>query len=158
MTLWTTDIQYWTRQARKEPCPPLPLGLTCVCVCVCVWCVCAQSCLTLFNPIDYSPPGSLCPWDSPGKNAGVGCHFLFEGIFLSGECIISSVQSCHSKDLKQRTRVTAQSFIWETKDNTPRRQKGRASLEGEAPACLGSLFSYLLSPPPEPALCTLRLA
>ena len=23
----------------------------------------------------------LCPWDSPGKNTGVGCHFQFQGIF-----------------------------------------------------------------------------
>ena len=23
----------------------------------------------------------LCPWDSPGKNTGVGCHFLLHGIF-----------------------------------------------------------------------------
>ena len=23
----------------------------------------------------------FCPWDSPGKDAGVGCHFLFQGIF-----------------------------------------------------------------------------
>ena len=23
----------------------------------------------------------LCPWDSPGKNTGVDCHFLFQGIF-----------------------------------------------------------------------------
>ena len=23
----------------------------------------------------------LCPWDSPGKNSGVGCHFLLQGIF-----------------------------------------------------------------------------
>ena len=23
------------------------------------------------------------PWDSPGKNTGVGCHFLLEGIFLT---------------------------------------------------------------------------
>ena len=29
----------------------------CVCVCVCV-CKCAQSCMTLCNPMDYSPPGS----------------------------------------------------------------------------------------------------
>ena len=28
-------------------------------------------------PIDGSPPGS-CPWDSPGKNTGVGCHFLLQ--------------------------------------------------------------------------------
>ena len=30
------------------------------------------------DPMDCSPPGS-CPWDSPGKNAGVGCHFLVQG-------------------------------------------------------------------------------
>ena len=36
-----------------------------------------QLCLTLCNPVDYL----LCPWDSPGKNTGVGCHFLLQGIF-----------------------------------------------------------------------------
>ena len=25
----------------------------------------------------------LCPWDFPGKNTGVGCHFLLPGIFLT---------------------------------------------------------------------------
>ena len=25
----------------------------------------------------------LCPWDSPGMNIGVGCHFLLQGIFLT---------------------------------------------------------------------------
>ena len=35
-----------------------------------------QSCPTLCDPIDGSPPGSPRPWDSPGKNTGVGCHFL----------------------------------------------------------------------------------
>ena len=28
-------------------------------------------------------PRLLCPWDSPGKNTGVGCHFLLQGIFLT---------------------------------------------------------------------------
>ena len=27
------------------------------------------------------PAVLLCPWDSPGKNTGVGCHFLLQGIF-----------------------------------------------------------------------------
>ena len=26
------------------------------------------------------PSRLLCPWDSPGKNTGVGCHVLFQGI------------------------------------------------------------------------------
>ena len=25
----------------------------------------------------------LCPWDYPGKNTGVGCHFLLQGISLT---------------------------------------------------------------------------
>ena len=25
----------------------------------------------------------FCPWDSPGKNTGVGCHALLQGIFLT---------------------------------------------------------------------------
>ena len=29
----------------------------------------------------YSPPGSSIHWDSPGKNTGVYCHALFQGIF-----------------------------------------------------------------------------
>ena len=27
--------------------------------------------------------GVLCPWDSPGKNIGVGYHFLPQGTFLT---------------------------------------------------------------------------
>ena len=37
-----------------------------------------QLCPTLCNPIDGSPPGSPCRWDSPGKNTGVDCHFLLQ--------------------------------------------------------------------------------
>ena len=29
------------------------------------------------------PARILCPWNSPGKNTGVGCHFLLQGIFLT---------------------------------------------------------------------------
>ena len=29
------------------------------------------------------PARLLCPWDSPDKNTGVGCHFLLQGIFLT---------------------------------------------------------------------------
>ena len=28
-----------------------------------------------------TPARFLCPWDSSGKNVGVGCHFLLQGIF-----------------------------------------------------------------------------
>ena len=29
------------------------------------------------------PARLLCPWDSPGKNTGVDCHFLLQEIFLT---------------------------------------------------------------------------
>ena len=41
----------------------------------------AQLFPTLCNPMDCSPPGSYVLGDSPGKNIGVGCHFLLQGIF-----------------------------------------------------------------------------
>ena len=44
-----------------------------------------QSCPTLCDPVDGSPPGSPIPWDSPGKNTGVGCHFLFQCIKVKSE-------------------------------------------------------------------------
>ena len=40
-----------------------------------------QSCLTLCDPMDCSPPGSSVHGDSPGKNTGMGCHALLQGIF-----------------------------------------------------------------------------
>ena len=30
---------------------------------------------------ELQPTRLFCPWDSPGKNAGVGCHSLLQGIF-----------------------------------------------------------------------------
>ena len=32
------------------------------------------------RPHGLQPDRLLCPWDSPGKNTGVGCHFLLQGI------------------------------------------------------------------------------
>ena len=40
-----------------------------------------QSCPTLCDPMDCSPPGSAVHGDSPGKNTGVGWHALLQGIF-----------------------------------------------------------------------------
>ena len=40
-----------------------------------------QSCPTLCDPMDCSPPGSSVLGDSSGKNTGVGCHAFLQGIF-----------------------------------------------------------------------------
>ena len=55
---------------------PLKVVLGCACVQVC-----AQLCSTLCDPMDCSPASLLCPWDFPGKNTGMGCCALFQGIF-----------------------------------------------------------------------------
>ena len=41
----------------------------------------AQSCLILSDPMDCSPRGSSAHEIFPGKDTGVGCHFLLQGIF-----------------------------------------------------------------------------
>ena len=66
----------------------------CVCECVCThthtyiyicYAKSLQSCPTLCDPIDGSPTRLPCPWDSPGKNTGVGCHFLLQWIKVKSE-------------------------------------------------------------------------
>ena len=42
-------------------------------------CLVTKSCPTVLQP--QGPAVLLCPWDFPGKNTGVGCHFLHQGIF-----------------------------------------------------------------------------
>ena len=44
-------------------------------------CLVTQLCPALCNPIDCDAPGSSVYGVSPGKNTGVGCHSLFQGIF-----------------------------------------------------------------------------
>ena len=46
-------------------------------------CVCVCSCVQLFVTYGLQPTMLLCPWDSPGKNTGVACHALLQGIFLT---------------------------------------------------------------------------
>ena len=55
-------------------------------------CVRAQLCMTLCNPMYCSLPGSSVHGISPGKNAGVGCHFLLQGIFpTQGSNLVSCI-------------------------------------------------------------------
>ena len=35
------------------------------------------------QPHGLWPTRLLCPWNSPGKNSGMGCHSLLQGIFLT---------------------------------------------------------------------------
>ena len=48
---------------------------------MCCGCLVAKSRLTLCDPMNCSLAGSSVHGDSPGKNTGVGCHALLQGIF-----------------------------------------------------------------------------
>ena len=75
----------------------------------CVHAKSLQSCPTLCNTLDRSPPGSSCPWDSSGKNTGVGCCALLQGIFPtqgSNPCLLCV--------LPLAVRFFTSSATWET--------------------------------------------
>ena len=44
------------------------------------------------RPHRWQPNRLLCPWDSPGKNTGVGCHFLLQCMKVKSESEVA--QSC----------------------------------------------------------------
>ena len=44
------------------------------------------------NKIGVYTTSLLCPWDSPGKNTGVGCHFLLQCMKVKSESKVA--QSC----------------------------------------------------------------
>ena len=52
-------------------------------------CMCVHACKfasIVFDSLQHYglyPTRLLCPWNSPGKNTGVGCHFLLQAIFLT---------------------------------------------------------------------------
>ena len=48
--------------------------------CVCISCSVMTDSL---RPHGVHPSRLLCPWNSPGKNTGVGCHSLLQGISLT---------------------------------------------------------------------------
>ena len=58
------------------------------CCCCCVASVVSDS----VRPHRRQPTRLLCPWDSPGKNTGVGCHFLLQCMKVKSESEVA--QSC----------------------------------------------------------------
>ena len=52
-----------------------------VCVCVCAHTLGCSVLSDVLWPHELQPTRLLCPWNSPGKNTGAGCHFLLQGFF-----------------------------------------------------------------------------
>ena len=82
----------WTAKSHCEQFIPLENNLSCIFPLAiarfCFFlpaCLVTQSCLTLCDPMDCSLPGSSVYRGSPGKNTGVGCNPLLQGIFPTQE-------------------------------------------------------------------------
>ena len=45
--------------------------------------MCACSVVSSLRSLGLWPTKLLCSWNSLGKNTGVGCHYLLQGIFLT---------------------------------------------------------------------------
>ena len=60
----------------------------CCCCCCCIALVVSDS----VWPHRRQPTRLPCPWDSPGKNTGVGCHFLLQCMKVKSESEVA--QSC----------------------------------------------------------------
>ena len=57
------------------------------------------------QPHGLQPTGLLCPWDSPGKNTGMGSQSPLQGIFLtqgSNPCLLR-LQNCRQVVYRQAT-------------------------------------------------------
>ena len=91
----------------------------------------SESCSVVSNslwPHELQPIRLLCPWDSPGKNTRVGCHFLLQGIFqIQGSnpgllhcrqilyhlsCLGSPIDSCSPWKLKSLIHVQLFATPW----------------------------------------------
>ena len=60
-------------------------------VCCCC-CYVASVVSDSVRPQRWQPTRLPCPWDSPGKNTGVGCHFLLQHMKVKSESEVA--QSC----------------------------------------------------------------
>ena len=82
-TIWATKEapRLWGLQSRRKCLGALAPDYLSVHPSSAVLCLVTQLCPTLCDPINCSPPGSSVHGDCPGKNTGVGCHALLQGIF-----------------------------------------------------------------------------
>ena len=60
--------------------------------CCCYCCYVASVVSDSVRPYRRQPTRLCCPWDSPGKNTGVGCHFLLQCMKVKSESEVA--QSC----------------------------------------------------------------
>ena len=63
------------------------------------------------QPHRLKPSRLLCPWDSPGKNTGMGCHSLLQGVFPKGIQLVSLMSNPHWQAGSFTTSTTMEALI-----------------------------------------------
>ena len=101
---------------------------------------CVPTCSVM--PAGHEPPGLICPWNFPGKNTGVGCHALFQGILPTqglNSCLLhllhqqaGSSPLCHLGSLNMG--------IWVRKAHSTGCLIHTLELKGPASVCWTELF------------------
>ena len=91
LTIWASHVLHFLNQDGMSRCNLLDLAWIphthiyyklCYCCCCC-WVTSVVS--DSVRPHTGQPTRLPCPWDSPGKNTGVGCHFLLQCMKVKSE-------------------------------------------------------------------------
>ena len=79
----STEVEIWNRPINRSCCCFFNENSTIKTLqdTMCTHAQLLQSCPALCNSMDCTPPGSSVHGESPGKNTGVGCFALLQGIF-----------------------------------------------------------------------------
>ena len=104
LSMHSWRLHWWTIQGSKRYCFVITVGILHLFYCIredmfdkntaaAASAKSLQSCLTLCDrPHRRQPTRLPRPWDSPGKNTGVGCHFLLQFMKVKSESEVA--QSC----------------------------------------------------------------
>ena len=94
------------------------------------------------RPHRRQPTRLPCPWDSPGKNTGVGCHFLLQQMYLKD--LITSFQDTAGNTQEKYSKADR---LHVSSDTSP-----RGLHDTECPLPLGSVSDKPSFQQPSPGL------
>ena len=80
-----------TLQSEDKPPTESYRALTIKACCCCCCCYVASVLSDSVRPRRQQPTRLPHPWDSPGKNTGVGCHFLLQGMKVKSESEVAQL-------------------------------------------------------------------
>ena len=96
-------------------------------------CIVVQSCPTLCDPMGCNLSGSSVHGDSPGKNTGVGCHALLQGIFPTRDWTqVSRIAGRYCLSHQGSPRILESvAYAFSRGSSGPRNQTGVSCIVGE---------------------------